>query len=124
MSVAYDAAFGDWVREHFVALGPLQIKPMFGGASVYADGLIFALLDDGVVWMKADDTNAPALIAAGARQFSFPTKDGQTMTMGYWSLPDSAVDDPEEAVAWARRSMDVAARKAAAKRPRKPKVKP
>jgi DNA transformation protein len=46
------------------------------------------------------------------------------MTMGYWSLPDSAVDDPDEAVVWARRSMEVAARKAAAKRPRKPKITP
>lgn len=122
--MAYDAAFGDWVREHFAGLGPLQIKSMFGGASVYADEVIFALLDDGVVWMKADDTNAPLLIEAGARQFTYPTKTGEPMTMGYWSLPDSAVDDPEEAVAWARRSIEVAVRKAAAKRPRKPKGKP
>jgi DNA transformation protein len=122
--MAYDPAFGDWVREHFSGLSALQIKPMFSGAGVYADGLIFALLDDGVVWMKADDTNAPSLIEAGARQFTFPTKTGETMTMGYWSLPDSALDDPDEAVVWARRSMEVAARKAAAKRPRKPKITP
>ena len=44
--MAYDRAFGDWVREHFAALGPLEIKPMFGAASVYANGLIWALLDE------------------------------------------------------------------------------
>jgi DNA transformation protein len=120
--MAYDPPFGDWVREHFAALGHIEIKRMFGGAAVYANGLIFALLDDGIVWLKADDANAPLFVEAGARQFTFPTKDGQTMTMAYWSLPESAMDDAEEAVDWARRSIDVAVRKAAAKRPRKPKA--
>ena len=75
--MAHDPAFGDWVREHLAGLGPIEIKPMFGGASVYADGLIFALLDDGVIWMKADDGNQPALEAAGARQISYTAKDGR-----------------------------------------------
>ena len=117
--MAHDPAFGDWVREHLAGLGPIEIKPMFGGASVYADGLIFALLDDGVIWMKADDGNQPALEAAGARQISYTAKGGKVMLMPYWSLPDSAVDDPDEAVAWARSSLEAARRKAALKKPRK-----
>ena len=117
--MAHDPAFGDWVREHLAGLGPIEIKPMFGGASVYADGLIFALLDDGVIWMKADDGNQPALEAAGARLISYTAKDGRVMLMPYWSLPDSAVDDPDEAVAWARSSLEAARRKAALKKPRK-----
>jgi len=120
--MAYDRAFGEWVREHLAALGPLEIKPMFGAASVYANGLIFALLDDGVVWLKADDSNLPALEVAGSRQFTYPGKDGTAMKLGYWSLPEPAVDDPDEAVRWARGAMDVALRKSAAKKPRKPKI--
>lgn len=119
--MAYDPDFGEWVREHFAAMGPLEIKRMFGGAGVYANGLIFALLDDGVVWLKADEVNAPLLAEAGAQQFSYPTKDGATMAMAYWSLPESALDDPDEAVDWARKSINVALRKASAKKPRKPK---
>ena len=119
--MAHDPAFGDWVREHLAGLGPIEIKPMFGGASVYADGLIFALLDDGVVWLKADEINAPLLQGAGARQFTYPTKGGTQMAMAYWSLPESALDDADEAVDWARRSIDASLRKAAAKKPRKPK---
>ncbi len=122
--MAYDPDFGEWVREHFTALGPLEIKRMFGGAAIYANGLIFALLDDGVVWLKADEVNGPVLQAAGARQFTYPTRDGTEMTMAYWSLPESALDDPDEAVDWARQSIDAALRKAAAKRVRKPRPKP
>ena len=35
--------------------------------------------------------------------------------MGYVSLPSSAMDDPDEASAWARRALAVARAKAAAK---------
>ena len=122
--MAYDPDFGEWVREHFAALGPLEIKRMFGGAAVYANGVIFALLDDGVIWLKADEVNAPLLAEAGARQFTYPTKDGATMAMAYWSLPESALDDPDEAADWARKSIDAALRKAAARKPRKPKTRP
>jgi DNA transformation protein and related proteins len=120
--VAYDPQFGEWVQEHFAGLGPLQIKRMFGAAAVYSEGLIFALLDDGVVWLKADEENEPALRAAGATQFTYPMKDGRVMPMAYWSLPDAAVDDPEEAVRWGRMSAAAAVRKAARKTPRKPRA--
>ena len=122
--MAYDPDFGEWMREHFGRLGPLEIKRMFGAGAVYAHGLIFALLDDGTVWLKADEVNEPLLRAAGSRQFTYPTKDGATMSMAYWSLPETALDDPDEAVDWARQSIDAALRKAAAKKPRKPRVKP
>ena len=122
--MAYDPDFGEWVREQFAALGPLEIKRMFGGAAVYAHGLIFALLDDGVVWLKADEVNAPLLAEAGARQFTYPAKDGKVMAMAYWSLPESALDDPDEAADWARQSIDAALRKAAAKKPRRSKPRP
>lgn len=119
---ARDPDFEEWVREHFSALGALEIKRMFGGAGVYSHGLIFALLDDGVVWLKADETTVPALQAGGSRQFTYPGKQGAVMTLGYWSLPDSATDDPDEAVTWARAAIDVALRKAAAKKPTRRKA--
>jgi DNA transformation protein and related proteins len=114
--MAYDADFGEWVREHFAGLGRLEIKRMFGGAGVYASGVIFALLDDGVVWLKGDEALGEAFEATGSRQFTFPTKDGRTMSMAYWTLPDTALDDPDEAVAWARRSLEVAVKKASGKK--------
>lgn len=108
--MSYDDAFGDWVRDYLSGLGPIQIKRMFGGAGVKRDGAMFAILDDGVLWLKADAALAAAFEAQGARQFSYPTKDGQTMLMNYWSLPEAALDDPDEAVVWARRSLEVALR--------------
>jgi DNA transformation protein len=119
---ARDPDFEEWVREYFATLGPLEIKRMFGGAGVYSRGLIFALLDDGLVWLKADEATIPSLQAAGSRQFTYPGKDGAVMSLGYWSLPETAIDDPDEAAAWARAAIEVSLRKAAGKAPRKSKI--
>ncbi len=112
--MAYDADFGEWVREHLAGLGRLEIKRMFGGAGLYASGVMFAILDDGVVWLKADETLAPDFRAAGCTPFTYPTRAGERVSLAYWSLPDAALDDPDEAAAWARRSLDAALRKKAA----------
>lgn len=121
---ARDPDFEAWVLEHLAALGPMEIKRMFGAGAVYSRGLIFALLDDGLIWLKGDDANVPALQAAGSRQFTYPGKDGAVMTLGYWSLPETAVDDPDKAVDWARGAIEVALRKASAKKPRKKAATP
>lgn len=80
---------------------------------------MFSLLDDGVVWLKGDEALGEAFEEIGSRQFTYPTKDGRTMSMGYWTLPETALYDPEGAVSWARRSLEVAVKKAAGKKPSK-----
>ena len=108
--MAYDRTFGDWVRDHLSDLGPIEIKPMFGAAGVKYGGAMFAILDDGEIWLKADGALAADLEAEGARQFTFVTKAGEATTMAYWSMPETAVDDADEAVRWARRATEVALR--------------
>ena len=110
------------MREHLAGLGELRITKMFGAGAVYKDALLFALIDDDVLWLRADAENEPALREAGSIQFTYPMK-GQQMPMAYWSLPDTAADDPDEASAWARASIEAAARKAAAKAGPKKKQK-
>lgn len=119
--MAYSAADGEWVQELLAGLGPLTLKKMFGAGAVYADGLMFAIVDDGVLWLRGDEGNIARMQAAGARQFTYPTKDGEHASLGYWSIPEAAVDDPDEAVEWAREALDAARRKAAAKKPGKTK---
>jgi DNA transformation protein len=108
--MAYDKAFGAWVRDHLTDLGPIEIRPMFGAAGVKFGGSMFAILDDGEIWLKADAALAADLEAEGARQFTYRSKAGEEVAMAYWSLPASATDDADEAVAWARRAIEVALR--------------
>jgi DNA transformation protein len=120
-------SFHDFVRELFAGLGPVQIKRMFGGAGGYADGLMFLLLADEAIYLKTDDALRVELREAGSGPFLWTPQSGpragEKVEMSYWRLPDSALDDPEEAAICCRKALAVARVKAAAKPKRKKKKK-
>ena len=114
-----DAGFHAFVRELLAGMGPLTIKRFFGGGGVYADGVMFAMIADDTLHLKVDDALKRDLEAQGSGPFLWTPatgpKAGQTLALGYWRLPEATLDDPDEAVRWARRALDVARAKAAAK---------
>ena len=105
----------DSVSDLFSALGPVRVRRMFGGQGIYRDELMFALEAGGALYLKADRETAGAFVKAGSRQFVY-TKGGKPMPMSYWRLPDSAVDDPEEAARWGRLAVEAARRSSLAKK--------
>lgn len=121
-------SFHDFVRELFEGVGPVQIKRMFGGAGGYADGVMFLLLAGDAIYLKADDALKAELREAGSEPFIWTPESGpragESVEMGYWRLPDNALDDPDEAVTWGRKALAVARAKASAKPKRKPKARP
>ena len=88
---------------------------MFGGAGIYADGVMFALIDDETIFIKADDALKAELERQGSVAWTY-SRDGREHEMGYWRLPESALDDPEEATALGRRALAVALEKQAKKK--------
>ncbi len=117
------SGFIEFVIEQLGGFGPVEVKKMFGGASIGRDGVGFGILDDDVFFIKADPDFAADLKARGCKPWSYSVKkDGTVRDIGYWSLPDSAADDPDETSSLARRSYAIAV-KAAAEKPVK-KAKP
>jgi DNA transformation protein len=104
-----------FVAELFAGLGLVQIKRMFGGAGVYADGVMFALVSDDIIYLKADDALKAELATA---PFSFG-REGEQVDTSYWRLPDDALDDPDIAAGWGRKALRVAQAKALNKKPKK-----
>ena len=50
-----DAAVdADIIRELFADFGAVQVRRMFGGAGLFADGVMFGLVSDGQIFLKAD----------------------------------------------------------------------
>jgi DNA transformation protein and related proteins len=99
----------DAIREFFAGLGEVTIRKMFGGKGVYHHGVIVGVTVDGELLLKADRESAPDFAAGGARQWSYDGK-GRPVLMPYWSIPDSALDDPEEMTVWTRKAYQAALR--------------
>jgi DNA transformation protein and related proteins len=112
---AADLAFA---ADLFSGLGHVEPRRMFGGAGLYAGAVMFGLVDDGRIYLKTDDALQADLKAAGAVSWIYTEKRGPkagvAQETSYWSLPESALDDPDEACAWARRALAVAEAKKAA----------
>jgi DNA transformation protein and related proteins len=106
--------------ELFGGLGSVRARKMFGGAGIYLDGLMFALVVGSDLYLKADDTSRPQYLAEGCAPVVWIPPDGPPVTMSYHRLPDSAFDDLAEAEAWATLALASARRAAQAKPPRKP----
>lgn len=114
--MAVSPEFAAHLRDLFGALGPFDTRRMFGGAGVYLGDAMFALVVDDTLYMKADAGLAQVYAEAGSAPFSYDTRTGTRTIPGMMRLPDSALDDPDEALDWARRSLVPAELAAAEKR--------
>ena len=103
------------IRELFSAFGSVTVRRMFGGAGIYADATMFALVHDGVIYLKADAHNAPAFEREDLAPFTYTTSGGRRGVMSYRRMPDRLYDDPDELVAWAREALAAARRGAVGK---------
>ena len=99
-----DIAF---VRDLFNTIPDLTTRKMFGGLGIYSGDVIFALMrSDGQVLLKANKGPfADHMAALGSEIWAYTRKNGAQSAMPYWSLPDSALDDPEEAQDLARQAL-------------------
>jgi DNA transformation protein len=113
------SGFHAFVEELFTGLGPVRIRRMFGGAGVYAGDVMFALIDDETLYLKTDEALRADLAAEGSAAWVYSRATGSWEDSSYWRLPEAALDDPDEAVAWARRALTVAEAKAAGKKPKR-----
>jgi DNA transformation protein and related proteins len=118
-----DTSFHNFVRELFDGVGRVEVKRMFGGAGAWCDGVMFLLIADDTIHIKVDDALKAELRAEGCGPFVWEPQSGpragEKIDLGYWRLPDAALDDPDEAAVWGRKALAVAKAKAKAKKPAK-----
>ncbi len=117
MSTAARPAFVEHCSELLSPLGTVSVRRMFGGWGLYVDGLFIALIAFERLYLKADARTREHFAAAGCEPFSYPGRDGQKVTLGYWTAPPDALDAPALMTPWARLALQaaLAARAAPAK---------
>jgi DNA transformation protein len=108
-----DSDFVATVLDLLSPWGGVSARRMFGGYGIYRQGLMFGLVSDDVLYLKADAQNRPAFEAAGMGPFTYDGKD-RTVALPYWEAPPELFDDGDAMIEWAKGAF------AAALRARKP----
>jgi DNA transformation protein and related proteins len=115
--MATDPEYLAHVLDLFSGLGRIRTGRMFSGTALYVeDDVMFATILADTVWMKSDQSTLQAFLDAGSRPFTYQRANGSREVTSLMSLPESGMDDPDEALIWARLALPPARAAAAEKR--------
>jgi DNA transformation protein and related proteins len=103
----------DRVKELFASFGPVDVRRMFGGMGVFADGVMLALISREIIHLKVDEHTVAAFEREELGVFEYSTKEGMRSLTSYRRMPERLYDDPDELAAWARLALAAARRSAA-----------
>ena len=105
----------EFIHDLFQPFGAVSVRRMFGGAGLFADGVMFGLVSGGQIYLKADATTVICFEREQCEPFEYATKNGKRTLTSYWRLPDRLYDDADELAQWATQALTAARRGATAK---------
>jgi DNA transformation protein and related proteins len=96
----------EFLEDQLRKLPELEIRPMFGGAGVYAEGTMFGIVHAGRVYFKTSPSTRAAFVELGMKAFRPPRG---AVLKSYYEVPAEVLDGGAELVVWARRALAGAA---------------
>ena len=111
--MARDQAFNDYIVGDVLRDVPgIVSKAMFGGWSIYKDGVIFGLIADGELYFKVDDSNIENYKQRESHPCVYEGKNKQ-VTMSYWTVPEDILENQSELLEWIEKSIKASSKKLA-----------
>ncbi len=103
----------DSAVQHVVDLmdrfGPVRARAMFGGHGLYREGVMFALLAGGGLYLKVDELSRPVFAGRNLKAFSFSAR-GRTVHLSYHEAPPEALENEAEMADWCQLAWQAALR--------------
>ncbi|MDX1686080.1 MAG: TfoX/Sxy family protein [Saprospiraceae bacterium] len=98
----------DMLVPRFSHLPGFKYRKMFGGASLYSDGLVFCLItNEGIPHFRIADSNIQDYIDAGQEAFSPKMKNAKGV-MPYYTIPEEVIEDQLKLEEWAEKAIRAA----------------
>jgi DNA transformation protein and related proteins len=119
MPAEQDRDFLAFVLDQLSGLRRVTARPMFGALGLYAGDDFFAIIDDGRLYLYADETTRARYEARGSGPFEYAP--GMVLR-SYYEIPVGVLEDDAELCEWARESVAMHRNKPAKKR--RPRANP
>lgn len=114
-----ESAFADYVMDLLEAFDGVRLRAMFGGYGLFQDDVMFALIGEDTLYLKADQKNRPLFEKAGMTPFVY-SSNGKAATMSYYETPPEALEDADAMQPWAESAIAASRRARKTKRRGKP----
>lgn len=101
--------FVDYLIDQLEPRGTHEARVMFGGWGLFRGGLMWAIVSDDTLYLKADAENRNDFEQLGLLPFTY-RRQGNRATLSFYQTPATALDDAEMLNRWAARSFEVALR--------------
>ena len=89
--------------------GPCEARRMFGGFGIFPQGLMFGLIADGSLYLKADAETRDLFTAEGSTAFSY-YKQEKECRLSYYLAPEEFFEDSDACLHWSGLAFDAALR--------------
>jgi DNA transformation protein and related proteins len=120
--VASDS-FADFLREQLAPLGGISPRRMFGKTGVFCDAVMLGMVTENTLYFRVDEENRAIFKETEAFPPLNYAKQGSTIDLAFWRVPERLFDEPDEFMVWARAALTAAQRVAAARARTAPKRK-
>ncbi|MBR8221738.1 TfoX/Sxy family protein [Burkholderia ambifaria] len=124
MSWQAEKAHGEEIAYQLAPLGKVEVVRFFSGAAMRLDGVMFGFMSRGSLFLRVDDVNRPAFVAAGMGPFSYERPTRTVALEGYYETPADVLEDAGALFDWCRGAYRAALLAGAPKRNARPKSKP
>jgi len=119
MTVPNNSAYVEFVTEWLAPLGTITARSMMGGHILYCNSIVFALIANNTLYLKADATTKPRFEELGLKPF-YPF-EGQA-SMSYYQPPAEFFEDADSMLEWGHLALDAGKRAKSKKKPAKRKA--
>lgn len=103
--------FLEYIADCLSLFGPVTFRSMFGGYGVYKNGVIFAIIADDMLYLKAGKTNKKDFEKINSEPFTYETKKGKKAVMSYWLATGELLEEPEKLAEFANKSYEISLKK-------------
>ena len=104
-----NSEFVSYLLELLAPFRNIRAKRMFGGHGIFKDELMFGLVADETLYLKADDGNREDFEARGLQRFVYYKQD-KPMYLSYYEAPEEALDNSGDMLTWAEKAFAAAIR--------------
>ncbi|KML47674.1 competence protein TfoX [Burkholderia cepacia] len=102
MSWQSEKAHGEEIAYQLAPLGMVEVARFFSGAAMRLDGVMFGFMSRGSLFLRVDDVNRPAFVAAGMGPFSYARPTRTVALEGYYETPADVLEDAGALFDWCR----------------------